>query len=156
MLGYINNERKRFKTFVANRLSTIHESSQPSQWFHVPTDHNPADLASRGIDPTDEKKLRIWLDGPNFLRRKELNWPSQKRSNMTISESDMEIKHDAAVNVVTANNSEFMSKLTSKYSQWHKLQRAVAWLIRYKKFCCQKYLKRDVVVLQEYLSVKEI
>ena len=47
VLQYINNESKRFQTFVANRLAVIHELSKPSMWRHVGTKSNPADYASR-------------------------------------------------------------------------------------------------------------
>ncbi|KAJ8019886.1 hypothetical protein HOLleu_41658 [Holothuria leucospilota] len=35
VLGYIRNEERRFKTFVANRVSKIRENSSPDQWRHV-------------------------------------------------------------------------------------------------------------------------
>ena len=49
VLRYIKNTSKRFQTFVANQLQTIHDASSFNQWRHVPTKLNPADLASRGI-----------------------------------------------------------------------------------------------------------
>ena len=49
VLRYLRNTTRRFQTFVANRLQLIHDSTTPSQWRHVPTHLNPADLASRGI-----------------------------------------------------------------------------------------------------------
>lgn len=57
VLGYIKNEARRFKTFVGNRLSEIHDMTLPEQWRHVGTDSNPADIASRGIDASDEQGL---------------------------------------------------------------------------------------------------
>ena len=48
VLQYIRNVDKRFHTFVANRLSVIHDGSEPVQWRYVPTSDNPADLISRG------------------------------------------------------------------------------------------------------------
>ena len=35
VLQYIRNQSKRFHTFVANRLSVIHENSAPHQWRHL-------------------------------------------------------------------------------------------------------------------------
>ena len=32
VLQYIRNEARRFQTFVANRLSIIHDASSPYQW----------------------------------------------------------------------------------------------------------------------------
>ena len=37
VLCYIRNEDKRFPTFVANRISTIHDGSKPDQWRYVDT-----------------------------------------------------------------------------------------------------------------------
>ncbi|KAF6769644.1 hypothetical protein AHF37_12260, partial [Paragonimus kellicotti] len=45
---------RRFETFVANRLSSIHDLSSPDDWRYVDTKRNPADLASRGMHPKDQ------------------------------------------------------------------------------------------------------
>ena len=37
VLGYINNESKRFKVFVANRVQLIHDNSNTNQWHYVDT-----------------------------------------------------------------------------------------------------------------------
>ena len=58
VLGYINNESKRFKVFVANRVQMIRDHSDPSQWYHVNTKLNPADDASRGLDSKDSDKIK--------------------------------------------------------------------------------------------------
>ena len=49
VLHYIENENKRFHTFVANRITTIREESEPEQWRYVDTKSNPADEGSRGL-----------------------------------------------------------------------------------------------------------
>ena len=40
VLYYIENNEKRFQTFVANRITTIHEESRPDQWSYVDTGPN--------------------------------------------------------------------------------------------------------------------
>ena len=77
VLQYIRNKNRRFKTFVANRLTTIHEFSTPAQWRYVNTELNPADMASRGLQPADELGLHKWIRGPDFLWKSEDNWPEQ-------------------------------------------------------------------------------
>ena len=57
-LGYVNNESKRFKVFVANRVQLIHDNSNTNQWHYVDTKSNPADDASRGLDVTNTKKVQ--------------------------------------------------------------------------------------------------
>ena len=49
VIRYIHNQATRFHTFVANRLTIIHEGSAAQQWRYVKGSENPADFASRGI-----------------------------------------------------------------------------------------------------------
>ncbi len=49
VLGYINNDARRFHIFVANQIQHIRTSTEPSQWRYVASDQNPADHASRGL-----------------------------------------------------------------------------------------------------------
>ena len=78
VLKWIFDEKTRFKTFIHNRLSKIHQLSRPNQWRYVPTELNPADDCSRGLEPNDTKWERF-LGGPEFLKKGEDEWPTQKR-----------------------------------------------------------------------------
>lgn len=49
VIRYLRNTSRRFQTFVDNRLQTIYDASSPSQWRHVPTELNPADVASQDM-----------------------------------------------------------------------------------------------------------
>ena len=53
VLRHLNNETKSFHTFVANRVQKIKNVCSPSQWHHVPSKENPADLFTRGL-PIEE------------------------------------------------------------------------------------------------------
>ena len=75
VLGYINNKSKRFKIFVANRVTLINELTNAEDWHYVDSKDNPADEASRGVDPKRWKKSK-WFEGPSFLWKKDL--PSNK------------------------------------------------------------------------------
>ena len=46
---WIQGQSRRYKTFVAIRISEIHQRSNPRKWRHVPTDLNCADDATRGL-----------------------------------------------------------------------------------------------------------
>ena len=72
VLGYINNDVKRFHTFVANRIQRIKDITEPQQWRHVTTDSNPADHASRGLALTQLKESN-WFTGPRWLWDSELS-----------------------------------------------------------------------------------
>nr|XP_034303840.1 uncharacterized protein LOC117681829 [Crassostrea gigas] len=43
VLGYLNNQTRRFYNYVSNRVGFIHRRSKPLQWKYVPTAQNPAD-----------------------------------------------------------------------------------------------------------------
>jgi hypothetical protein len=45
VLRYIRNEQKRFQVYVANRIQTIRDFSNPHQWRYVDTKENPSDDA---------------------------------------------------------------------------------------------------------------
>ena len=66
VLHYISNDQPRWPIFVANRVALIREHSEPSQWHHVSSENNPADLASRGTKPAELGSL--WWNGPSFLQ----------------------------------------------------------------------------------------
>ncbi|KAL0858664.1 hypothetical protein ABMA27_012488 [Loxostege sticticalis] len=72
VLAWLNSHPSRWKTFVGNRVSEILTSIDSSQWFHVSTKDNAADIASRGILPSGLADHKHWLEGPQFLRNKEI------------------------------------------------------------------------------------
>lgn len=48
VLAWIAAESSRWKTYVANRVSEIHEVTQQYKWNYVKSNKNPADILSRG------------------------------------------------------------------------------------------------------------
>ena len=67
VLHSIRNKAKRFPPFVANRLAIIEQSTETAHWRYVPSDINPADIASRGVSADNTFRLQTWLEGPLFL-----------------------------------------------------------------------------------------
>lgn len=75
VLWWIRGYGKDFRPFVANRVGEIQMFSDPTQWQHVSTKVNPADLISRGVDAEDLAKNNLWWEGPDWLLEDEANWP---------------------------------------------------------------------------------
>ena len=67
VLGYIQNDKKRFRTFVANKQQKIRNLTEKKQWKYINTEDNPADFASRGISVDEKDKVHSWLYGPSML-----------------------------------------------------------------------------------------
>ena len=78
VLKYIANKTQRSFTFVANQVAIIRHESEPRQWHHVRSEHNPADYASRGTKASETKKLEKWRNGAEFLWKNEDEWPNRK------------------------------------------------------------------------------
>ena len=155
VLQYISNRSRRFKTFVANRLTVIHESSEPHQWRHVRTDQNPADHASRGIHVGESDKIKQWLEGPRFLWSHHSLWP--KNPDIPgLPENDPEVKTLHQVNVVTESTSHIMYRLIARSSTWSQLQKSVAWFSRFCLYCSWKYSSKQVKLLHGDLQLKEL
>jgi hypothetical protein len=67
-LAWIAAEPSRWKTYVANRVSEIHEVTQQHEWNYVKSNKNPADVLSRGCSPTELKNNYLWWNGPAWLQ----------------------------------------------------------------------------------------
>ena len=123
VLKYINNESRRFQTFVANRVAIIRDSSDPSQWRYISTEQNPADDCSRGM-PVEKFIVNTrWFTGPKFLKEPESVWPIKQEVNL--GPDDPEIRKCVTVNAtMTDETAAALDKLFRHYSDWYNLRRA--------------------------------
>jgi hypothetical protein len=67
-LCWINIPSHKAKTYVFNRTASIQRVTKSTQWAHVKTDQNPADVATRYITSEELSKNNLWFSGPDFLR----------------------------------------------------------------------------------------
>ena len=130
VLGYIANESRKFKIFVANRVEMIKEGSDPSQWFYVSSKENPSDYSSRGVETNNVNAVKTWLEGPSFLWRSASTWNIDK-SKVRISAEDPEAKKEAHV-YVTSLKDDILSRLENRISNWNKMKRIVGMVLQYK------------------------
>ena len=89
------NKGKRFQTFVANHISAILDQSTTTQWRHVDTIQNPADEASRGMTVEALLNNERLIQGPDFLKQPEEEWPQRPTDMGKISPNDPEVKKTA-------------------------------------------------------------
>lgn len=124
VLAWLTGNPNKLKTFVANRVGEIVETTKPSSWRYVPTDQNPADLISRGASAAQLTKSSLWWNGPSFLTQDQSKWPSLNTSQVKFHDLP-EVK--ATVSLVkpdTIIQIQNFSKLT-------KLQRTLAYVKRF-------------------------
>ncbi len=129
VIRYINNDQARYKTFVANRVQEIRELTKADQWCFVDGYDNPADDASRGMTIHNFLKEQRWIKGPDFLWKSQLYWPKFPLNLEVIpDEADIEVK---TVHSTIIQHNYILERL-EYFSQWNRMKRVIAWLLRWK------------------------
>ncbi|XP_013146770.1 PREDICTED: uncharacterized protein LOC106109715 [Papilio polytes] len=117
-LAWLRSHSSRWKTFIANRVSDILTVLDEDQWCHVSTKQNPADCASRGANPSVRPEVKIWKQGPAFLKHINIDY---KREVMDTTMEERKLK----CHTTTSNKTE--SSILNKYSTSTRLTRVVAY-----------------------------
>ncbi|XP_052799373.1 uncharacterized protein LOC128230989 [Mya arenaria] len=124
VLGYINNNTRRFHTYVSNRVEQIRRSTKPAQWRYVCTKLNPSDCATRGLAASDLMNS-AWLQGPTHLTSE--NSVDSETYHLVEPEHDKELRVDVNVSK-SAIKSRLGSERFSRFSEWRRLVQAIAYL----------------------------
>lgn len=128
------------KTFVGNRVAYIQEKSQDHNlpWHWVPGPENPADLASRGVTPSQLVNNSLWWHGPKWLSQSEDNWPEDRQPHKTIDTelTKQEIKSIAMTVIAIptikkpAADHKSMFNLFEAYDSYLTMWHVVAYVLR--------------------------
>ena len=75
-----------------------------------------------------------WIQGPDFLKQPEEEWPQRPTDMGKISSDDPEVKKtaEAFASEKSQQTEDYTSKTFERFSSWTRLKRAVAWILRYK------------------------
>ena len=95
-------------------------------WRHIPTQENPADLASRG-GPVNEENV-LWWEGPKWLKDPE-SWPTDIVTTAT-TESNAEVKATKELFALAVEQEDELDNLLAKLTYWRTL-RVCAWMMRF-------------------------
>ncbi len=142
VLCWLRTTTKNLKAFVANRVQIIHNNSKLANWKKVPTELNPADIASRGAMVEKLVDNSLWFDGPEFLRTQ--NWPEQE--NLVKSpEAEEEIRiffvkdgYDKKEKDITQVDPEYHSDFRV-YKCF--IRCAYFWVMKHKKLATNRFEK---------------
>ncbi|XP_022829237.1 uncharacterized protein LOC111358355 [Spodoptera litura] len=132
VLGWIKTCKSKLKQFVYNRINYITNNSDPNSWSYVPTEMNPADIGSRGLNASQLQSSLLWWGGPHFLHQTDMQMPTQPQ-NINIT-SLPEIKHQC---YLSADESHcHTDDYFTRFSNFNKLQCTLAYVQRFI-FNCQ-------------------
>ncbi len=129
VLGWLRTNPARLKTFVANRVVEVHNNFNVNQCHHIEGSKNPADCASRGINPSELKDHSLWWNGPDCLRENQSSWIQ----DLEIPEVTLELKTKIISSHVINSGNEF-DELLKRYSSFERLVKITA--------ICMKFMEK--------------
>ncbi|PFX19093.1 hypothetical protein AWC38_SpisGene16531 [Stylophora pistillata] len=129
VLWWIRGHGRNFRPFVANRIGEIQMVAEPSQWQHVPTGENPADLCTRGGTTDALLENSLWWHGPKWLLLEDkAGWPkmdvkSRPASLPELKTLDRKEEEEDVATVLTCRqqspmNREENGRAKSKWENW--------------------------------------
>ena len=149
VLGYINNESRRFHVFVANRVQQIRDHTESNQWYHVKTSENPADSVSRGLTAEEFVQNLCWLRGPDFLWKDEIIYNDEQFMNPSELQNDPEVKVQSLAVHMTPVRSHFESERLNYFSDWTRAKKAIAACLLYKSLLKRSLRKPEKTVTSQ-------
>ena len=127
-LWWIRGEPRNFRPFVANRMAEVLTGSDPSQWHHIRTEFNIADVATRGTPASCVRAESAWIQGPEFMRLPVQEWPIDEVPTTAPPKKKAEFKKKV-FRVREESSQPLVDPAT--YSSWLRLRRVSAWIFRF-------------------------
>ncbi|XP_055922810.1 uncharacterized protein LOC129953594 [Eupeodes corollae] len=157
VLHWLSSPPRRRVTFVANRTAAILEVTPRSCWRHISSESNPADCSSRGVTPSNLPNHHLWWTGPSWLCLEESAWPKPKFVTLQQENNEILLEQRLSPHQVlqtSVKNFDVIDQIISKTSSWFRMQRILAYVIRFIFNYLSKNSKRQRRT--SYLTVKEI
>lgn len=159
VLAWIKNYSRRLEVYVANRVATICRLSNAEDWKYVPSLENPADCASRGLQPAELVHHKLWFNGPSWLKLESDKWPAHPIELKCDNDNVNIAAHLADLKSPTAQYPD----ITLKFSKLSTLIRVTSYILRFYnniKLCIQKkeketgFLKTYELTAARFLLIK--
>lgn len=126
-LRWISSCSRKWAVFVANRVGEIQRLTSISDWRHISSSENPADLLSLGLNPQEILSSALWWRGPKFLKGDEDSWP---QVDARIPEPEMPELRTTIAAVARVNLGP-LSEVIDRFSNLEKLCRVMAYCLRF-------------------------
>ncbi|GFW17724.1 integrase catalytic domain-containing protein [Trichonephila clavipes] len=150
VISWIHRESRELKTFVANRVSKIHQLSSRDQWHHIASEQNPADVLSRGLLPEELRDDSLWWHGSELLQitysTTVIVEPTQRddfECELKVSERTVE------TSLLNSKNFDFFNHLMDLSNNYFKIIHIVSYIYRVLHNCRSKVKKRGPLTIQD-------
>nr|CAH7760091.1 unnamed protein product [Callosobruchus chinensis] len=128
-LAWIGTEPNQLQPFVQNRVAQIQTLTQPNSWHYISTSENPADFLSRGVSPHSLVDNMLWWNGPAWLSQEYSTWPIARPK----LETDLPELKKQYTSFTTTSKAQVLD--IRSFSSFSKLQRVIAYVLRYCSNC---------------------
>ncbi|EGT57467.1 hypothetical protein CAEBREN_14974 [Caenorhabditis brenneri] len=159
VLSKVNNNFG--STWVNNRVQKIHKNLLELQQQkleptvrYVPSEENPADIASRGCSIKELKESKLWHYGPEFLQQPETSWP-KKLDNTSADPHEFrkqaekagtfpELSTNALVVLNVVNKgSDSVPQHAIPYERTFSLHKLTIWITKALQWICRLIQRRN-------------
>lgn len=145
VLAWIQSQPIRWQTFVANRITEIQTRLDNDRWNHVTSAENPADIASRGIEPAELQDNILWWRGPEWMKSPEIHI-----NKIEVPETKLEERKQ---HTKVFHNPMEEEPIINRFSN---LQRMVRVLTYCRRFLSLKERKQNKIKVDTYLTAEEM
>ena len=157
-LHWINADSRPLETFVRNAVVEVRRLSDPGQWYHVASEDNVADIATRRTHAADIGPESDWQQGRPWMRAPREQWPVHTISEVAIAAEDkrIDVKDSLEPNYTNAIFTAIKDKVSERYQfsrylydpnkyNWAKAVRVMALVIKFVRLCATR-VKRSKAV----------
>lgn len=155
VMSWIKSDHRRYKQFVATRVSEILDHTTVNEWNWIPSKLNVADDGTKPKPDFDMTMQGRWFGGPEFLKTDQKEWKFIKKT-IEIDETEEEMKH---INVHIEREKLYSCIDPNLFSSWHKLVKYVAYVMRMiqkKPYIKGKLLEASEINYAEKVLFKKI
>uniref|UniRef100_A0A1I8NKI2 Uncharacterized protein n=1 Tax=Musca domestica TaxID=7370 RepID=A0A1I8NKI2_MUSDO len=146
VINWINSDNRRYKPFVAHRITEILDSTRPTDWKWLPTNLNVADETTRAKRNIEFSFYSRWYQGPQFLHQPEEDWPEMiSTSNDETPEEELRSKF-----VLTVSTNFVID--FNRFSSFLRIKRTMGYVLRF----IERYLKKKIGEGENCLTVAEL
>ena len=135
MLFWLKDHPSRWGVFVANWCNEIHTLLPDAFSHHLRSADNPADVISRGIEPSKLAWHTLWWKGPAWHSDNHKSWSmAHDELNFAVNILHLQPSHTLVASKDTPNsveNTPEIWSLINKYSSLNKFYRMASYCFRF-------------------------
>ena len=138
VLFWLKYHPSRWGVFVSNRCSEIRSLLPDAYWHHVRSADIPADVISRGIEPSKLALHRLWWQSPVWLSDNHEPWSrSHDELNFNVNSLNRQPSHTLVASKstrVSVENTPNIWSLFEKYSSLDKSLRMTYDVFEFRRY----------------------